>query len=149
MVKVVTGKTPTQAPLINGATQFLDKSSASGLSIAGLRALQAIQAQKPFNPTLVPAALSPMIVDSVHNVLFITTGGAPFSLILGPSKTSPFSMYIVIQADGTGVITVAPTGTDTINGAGILALTAAQWRATVLIPDGKSNWEAFSIAGGG
>lgn len=143
-------KAPTQAPLIPITTPFQDSKSASGVSFAWLQALQALQRQKPFNPILIAAALSPLTVDSAHNVLFVTTGAGAFSLILGPAKTSPFSMYVVIKADaGAGAITITPNGIDTINGGGPLAQAATRWRTTVLIPDGKSNWVAFSVTGGG
>lgn len=148
MVKFNTFKTPTQAPLITEATPFIDKNSKSGLSYTGLRTLQLLQAQQPFNPIAVTA--SPVIPDSIHNVLFITTGANPFAVNLGPVKTSPFSIYVFIKADaGAGAITLNPNGADKINGAGPLALTPTQWRVAILIPDGKSNWAAFSIAGGG
>lgn len=150
MVKFTSTKSPTQAPLINGATPFIDKNSASGLSHIGLRTLQLLQAQQPFNPVAQAAASSPVTVDSIHNVLFITTGASPFSVKLGPVKSSPFSFYVFIKADaGGGQITLTPNGTDTINGAGPLALTPTQWRVTILVPDGNKNWAAFSIAGGG
>jgi hypothetical protein len=150
MVKFIPFKTPTQAPLINAATPFIDKTSPSGLSHAGIRMLQSLQAQQPLNPIAVASAQSPLIVDAIHNVLFITTGAGAFSLILGQAKSSPFSVYVIIKADaGAGVITVNPNGADTINGGGPLALTSAQWRATILITDGNKNWWAGSIAGGG
>ena|ERR1700688_765334 len=147
-VRVTALKTPTQAPIINGATQFIDSKSQSGLSQAGLRALQLLQAQMPFNP--IAANLSPLTVDSIHNVFFITTGGGAFSVKLGPSKSSPFSIYVLVKADaGAGAITVTPAPGDTINGGGALALTATQWRVTILIPDSNKGWVAFSVAGGG
>jgi hypothetical protein len=150
MVRVIAAKIPTQAPIVNGAVPFIDKSSPSGLSHTGLRVLQLLQAQQPFNPIAEPSSASPLIPDSIHNVLFITTGANPFAVNLGPVKSSPFSMYVLIKADaGAGVITVNPNGADTINGGGPLALTSTQWRATILIPDGNKNWWAGSIAGGG
>jgi hypothetical protein len=150
MVRFVPAKAPTQAPLITGATPFIDSKSPSGLSHTGLRTMQLLQAQQPFNPVAIAATLSPLTVDAIHNLLFITTGANPFSLILGPAKSSPFSVYVIVKADaGGGAITVTPNGTDTINGAGPLALTPTRWRATVLFPDGNKNWEAFSVAGGG
>ena len=148
MVRFVSFKTPTQAPIINGATKFIDSQSTSGLSDTGLRALQLLQAQQPFNPVV--ANVSPVTVDSIHNVLFVTTGANPFSVLLGPTKSSPFSAYVIVKADaGAGQITVTPNGADTINGAGALPLTNTQWRVTILIPDGNKNWSAFSVAGGG
>jgi hypothetical protein len=150
MVKFVAAKTPTQAPLITGATPFIDKTSPSGLSRVGIRTLQLLQAQQPFNPVAQAAASSPVTVDSVHNVLFITTGTNPFSVLLGPVKSSPFSIYVIVKADaGAGQITVTPAAGDFINGAGTLALTPTQFRVTILIPDGNKSWEAFSVAGGG
>jgi hypothetical protein len=150
MVKFTNAKAPTQAPLIGGATPFIDPKSQSGLSRIGIRTLQLLQAQQPFNPIAQSPASSPVTVDSAHNVLFITTGANPFSVRLGPVKSSPFSFYVFIKADaGAGQITLTPNGTDTINGLGPLALTATQWRMTIIIPDGNKNWAAFSIAGGG
>lgn len=149
-VKFNSFKAPTQAPLINGATPFIDPKSKSGLSQIGIRTLQLLQAQQPLNPFAVLAAASPLIPDSIHNVYFITTGAGAFNVNLGPVKSSPFSLYVFIKADaGAGAITLNPNGTDTINGGGSLAQTATQWRVTILIPDGKKNWSAFSIAGGG
>ncbi len=148
MVKVNTFKNPTQAPIINGLVKIVDPSSQSGLTAAGLRALQLLQAQAPFNP--IAEKVSPVTVDSINNVLFITTGANPFTVNLGPVKTSPFSFYVFIKADaGAGAITLNPNGADTINGGGPLALVATQWRVSIAIPDGKSNWAVFSIAGGG
>ena len=149
-VRFIKSKAPTQAPLITGATPFLDPKSPSGLSHVGIRTLQLLQAQQPLNPISEPATASPLTVDSVHNVLFITTGAGAFNLNLGPSKSSPFSIYVVIKADaGAGAITVSPAPGDSINGGGPLALTPTQWRVTLLIPDGNHNWSAFSVPGGG
>jgi hypothetical protein len=149
-VKFTTGKTPTQASRVPTETPFVDKGSLSGVNQSWIRHFQSVQAQQPFNPIAVAAAQSPLTVDAIHNVLFITTGGGAFSLILGPSKSSPFSFYVIVKADaGGGAITVTPNGTDTINGGGPLALTPTQWRVTILIPDGNKNWSAFSVPGGG
>jgi hypothetical protein len=149
-VKFTAAKTPTQASRVPTETPLLDKGTPSGVSQAWIRHFESTKQQQPFNPIAVVAALSPLIVDAIHNVLFITTGAAAFSLILGQSKSSPFSIYVIIKADaGAGAITVSPAPGDTINGAGPLALTPTRWRATILIPDGNHNWEAFSIAGGG
>src|SRR3974390_422364 len=99
MVRITSFKSPTQAPIINGATKIIDMKSVSGLSQTGLRALQLLQAQQPFNPVAIAASQSPFTVDSIHNVLFITTGAGAFSVLLGPSKSSPFSFYVIVKAD--------------------------------------------------
>jgi hypothetical protein len=146
-VRFTTGKSPTQITPVPVSTKLLDPNTPTGVSMPWLKHFQAVQAQQPFNPTFVAASLSPLTVDAIHNVLFITTGGG-FIVQLGPAKSSPFSMYLIVNADGGG-ITIRPNGTDTINGAGPIVQTAAIWRTTILVPDLKSNWLAFSIAGGG
>lgn len=149
-VKFTIAKTPTQASRVPTETPLLQKGSLSGVSQAWIRHFQTIQEQQPFNPALIAAALSPLTVDAIHNVLFITTGGAAFNLILGPSKSAPFSIYVIVKADaGVGAITVTPAPGDTINAAGPLALTPTRWRVSIFIPDKNTNWSAFSIAGGG
>jgi hypothetical protein len=138
----------TQAPRIPTETPFVDKNSQSGVSFAWIQALQALQTQKPFNPS--PVSVTPYIVGSVYNVTLVTTGAGAFTVNLGPSKGSPFSFYVVVKVDvGAGAITIKPKGADTINGAASVVQPATQWRVTVLIPDGKSNWVAFSLTGGG
>jgi hypothetical protein len=140
----------TQAPLIPQTTPLLDKNAPNGVSFEWMQALQALQAQKPYNPVHISAVMTPLIVDSIHNVLFITTGPSAFTVQLGPAKSSPFSIYLIVKADaGAGAITINPSGVDSINGAPSLVQLATQWRTTVLVPDNKSNWLAFSVAGGG
>jgi hypothetical protein len=147
-VRFTFGKTPTQSSRVPTETPFHDKGSLSGVSQPWIRHFQSMQAQMPFNPFAVAAALSPLTVDSIHNVLLINAGGG-FTVQLGPSKSAPFSFYTVTNVSGGGAITILPNGTDTINGLASLTQTATQWRTTFLIPDGKTNWVAFSIAGGG
>jgi hypothetical protein len=152
MPRFTVAKSPTQITPVPLQTPFLDKTSPSGVAPTWIRHLQAVQAQQPMNPTFVAQALSPLTVDAIHNVLFISPAGA-FTVQLGPSKSSPFSFYVIINATGGGAITILPDTmapiADTINGLASLMQVNAQWRVTILIPDGKSNWEAFSVAGGG
>ena len=136
-----------QPPRVPIETKFADDKSQSGVSFPWQRFLQQLQAQKPFTPTFVSA--TPYLAGASFNVILVTTGAGAFSLNLGPAKSSPFSIYVIVKIDaGAGAITIKPNGTDTVNGAASLAQPATQWRVSIVIPDQKNNWIVFSLTGG-
>ena len=128
-------------------TPFADPKSQSGISYAWLRFLQSLQSEQPFSAVF--ASATPYLVGAQFNVVLVTTGAGAFTLNLGPAKSSPFSVYVIVKIDaGAGAITIKPNGADTVNGVASLTQPATQWRVSILVPDQKSNWIVFSLTGG-
>lgn len=71
-----------------------------------------------------------------------------FTITLPLAATAGDGWRLPIINIGTGVITVARAGTDTVSGAAARVL-ASQNEAVELVSDGVSAWHAFSTAGAG
>ena len=76
------------------------------------------------------------------------TGGASFAVTLPAIADANEGRVIRIKQNGTGTVTVTPTGGDTIDGAATLAM-ASQYDGFEFISDGTSNWEIMGGSGSG
>jgi hypothetical protein len=78
----------------------------------------------------------------------ITTGGASFAVTIPAISDANEGRVIRIKQNGTGTVTVTPTGGDTIDGAGTKAMDT-QYDGFEFISDGTGNWQIMGGSGSG
>jgi hypothetical protein len=75
------------------------------------------------------------ILTSDYYIAYTGTGGHTFTL---PAATTGGRSFL-IKHSGTGTLTIARSGSDTIDGA--TSLTLATYDSALLVADGTSDWE--------
>lgn len=117
-----------------------------GGGIAGTPTFRGIQA--PDRPLAVMNLTTTYSVGATDDVLLCS--GSAFTITLPAAIGVPGRVLYIKKTDASAlnIITIARTGSDTIDGALTLALTA-QYETAVLISDAASNWAVISTGGSG
>ena len=88
--------------------------------------------------------------DSVADIddTIVITGSGTFPLTLPAISDANEGRVIRVKQNGTGIVTVTPTGGDTIDGAGTKDMDT-QYDGFEFISDGTSNWQIMGGSGSG
>jgi hypothetical protein len=78
----------------------------------------------------------------------VVTGASSFALTLPAVADSNEGRVCRVKNNGTGTVTITPTGGDTIDGAAT-KVSSTQYDAFEFISDGTSNWQIFGASGAG
>ena len=114
-------------------------SAANSATLAGY----GLKAVGPTLNTVTPVVTfaTNLTVTSIgQSKLYVWTGGAG-TITLPASSTVDAGWYFIVKNDGTGILTVAPTGADTIDGNANAQL---QIEESLVIVSSGSNWYSYA-----
>lgn len=90
-----------------------------------------------------------LTLDATHNTVYATTGVGGITVTLPAASSSTIGrIYYIFKVDsGIGLLTVSPTGTDTLNGVNGNKTVANQWNGMRVQGHSATSWIITSFTG--